>query len=266
MIGPLIVDAYSGDFGGMPDIKALVAAGLPWAGIVLKATEGTYYPAAGKADWFLDHWYRARVHAGARYGKTWVRGAYHYFRADEDPVLQAEKFLGLVHQAGGFSDGDLWPMIDVESAENPTNITAAQLEDGVAAWTAKVLAETGRTSMLYGNVYLAERGVTSYMGCGALTVARYSATLPAVTYERLGWILANPAQMPTLWGWQYSGDPDGGYLAGYPTKCPMSPTENADIIAIVAAGGGQAGLDWTVENLLTTPPTGLPFTGAGAAK
>ena len=43
MISPLIVDIYAGDLGGKPDIGALVDAGAPWHGLILKATEGTGY-------------------------------------------------------------------------------------------------------------------------------------------------------------------------------------------------------------------------------
>lgn len=190
-IDPLIVDTYAGDGHGQDAITALVKAGPPWHGLVMKATEGTYYPANRPDDreWFLDNWIRARVYAGARYGQNWFRGAYHYLRVDQDGTLQAEKFLALVEEAGGWGAGDLWPMVDVESAENPQHPGKQAIIDCVSAFTAKVKAELGRTCLLYGNVYLAENDVTDHMGCGVLEVARYASTLPLVVYERIGWKL-----------------------------------------------------------------------------
>lgn len=271
MIAPLIVDAYAKDFGGKPDIAKLVAAGYPWCGFILKATEGTYYPSPHQEDWFMSHWLPTREIALERYGMTrqscpsgggfgitprstlvpFYRGAYHYFRADEDPIAQADRYLLLIERAGGWGPGDLWPMIDVESGENPPDISAAQLEDGVSRWASKVTGTLGRSCMLYGNVYVWERGVRSHMNCGLLTVARYANSLPATTYQRIGWDIARPAAIPTVWGWQYAGDPDGSFLDGYPSKCPMSDTEDADITALIVGGGSdpQAMLDWTTENL-----------------
>ena len=256
----MVVDLYAGDGRGPDDLRKLALAGAPWHGISLKATEGTYYPDNKPSDreWFLDNWIRCRIYAGARYGVDWFRGFYHYFRVDQSGLLQAEKCLTLVEIAGGLGSGDLWPMIDVESAENPTDASAQMIEDGVSEFAAKILAETGRMPMLYGNVYLAEHGVTRHMGCGTLNVARYTADLlvrdkdghvTGNVYERIGWKLQNPAAMPTLWGWQLCGDGEV-YVPGYPKVTPLGP---ADYTAIIAAGGGQAGIDWTAANLFSTP-------------
>lgn len=265
MIDPLIVDCYAKDFGGKPDIAALVAAGYPWCGISLKATEGTYYTGG---EWFQAHWLPARELGLERYGAAvgalkvaqlaigervvpWYRQAYHYFRVDQDPIQQADLFLKTMQLAGGHGPGDLWPMIDVESGSNPPTASAAQIEDGVSRFASKITSALGITPMLYGNIYLWERGVRSHMNCGTLTVARYAKDLPATTYQRIGWDITQPPAMPTMWGWQYCGDPDGGALPGYPTHCPMSAIEPADTIAIIVGGGAdpQACLDWTTANL-----------------
>jgi hypothetical protein len=93
------------------------------------------------------------------------------------------------------------------------------------------------------------------MNCGALTVARYASNLPPATYQGIGWTWSSlpSVSMPTLWGWQYSGDPDGGSLPDYPTVSPLG-TGNCDITAIIAAGGAQNALTWTRKNLDTMPP------------
>ena len=261
MVAPLVVDTYpddsfgNGEGGWSGAIQRLVLAGRPWCGLILKATEGTYYPKNNlhARDWFLDNWIRARIYAGVRYGKDWFRGAMHYVRVGEDGIAQADNLLSLVDEAGGWGDGDLWPMLDLESAENPPDATAQQIIDTVVPMAQKIRAATGMTPMLYGNVYPAERGVRDYLGCGTLTVPRYTPTLPAEIYQRIGWLLARPPQMPTVWGWQYSGDPEGGKLAGYPTKCPMSATENADITAIIVDDDFDQALAWTAANRTAQP-------------
>jgi hypothetical protein len=244
-IDPLIVDVYAKS--PAVDIPKLVAAGPPWHGITLKATEGTYYPRQSEKDWFLQHWLPARIFAGARYGVTFFRQAYHYHRVDQDPLLQANKLLQLITEAGGEGPGDLPLMVDVESGENPPHASSQQIVDSVSTFDARIFAVTGRHSMLYGNIYLAEHGVTSTMGCSLLTVARYLADLPPKIYQRIGWKLTKPPTIPTVFGWQYCGDPDGGELAGYPKSSPMGPGP-ADIIAVIAAGGGQAALEFMRAN------------------
>lgn len=244
-LDPLVVDTYAGDGYGGDAIQKLVLAGPPWHGLILKATEGTYYPANRPDDreWFLDNWMRARVYAGTRYGQDWFRGAYHYHRIDEDPVLQAESFLKLVEEAGGWGDGDLWPMIDVEQAENPQGPGAQKIVDSVQGWVMKVAAETGRQPMLYGAGYLWENSVTSHMGCGTLCFPRYTPTLPPDTYHRIGWQLSS--SRPTLWAWQLAGDGEC-HVEGYPSTTPMG---RCDYSAVIVSGGGDNAIAWTRANL-----------------
>lgn len=252
VIDPLIVDTYAGDGYGQDAINKLVQAGPPWHGLRLKATEGTYYPANAPSDreWFLDNWMRARVYAGVRYGKDWFRGAYHYLRTDEDGTKQAENFLSLIEEAGGWGDGDLWPMVDVESAENPpASSSTQQIVDVCGAWTTKVKAETGRRITLYGNIYIFEAGITSHMGCDTLCIARYTADLPTSVYQRIGWNLANPPAFPSVLDWQLNGD-GTEEVAGYPKDTPMGP---CDYAALIIGGGGQAAIDWVAANINTPP-------------
>ncbi len=97
--------------------------------------------------------------------------------------------------------------------------------------------------MLYGGSLMYDLGITSRMGCGTLCFPRYTPTLPAYTYERIGWKLSTAR--PTLWGWQACGDGEV-YVDGYPKTTPLG---KVDYTIIVAGGGGQASLDWTRNNL-----------------
>jgi GH25 family lysozyme M1 (1,4-beta-N-acetylmuramidase) len=242
MTDPLIVDCYEGDLNGHPDWQKLADAGPPWHGAIVKASEGLAY----HSSWFGMQWRALKTVGGARYGQDWFRGAYHYARIAEDAVKQAHVYLGQVEQAGGWDVGDLWPMIDVESANNPDKPGKAKLEDWVSTYAAEIERETGRKPTLYGNIYLWENGVTSTCGCGTLIVARYSMTLPATVYQRIGWTWsAKPdAEPPTLLGWQGVGDGEG-----YWSMPTTSPIGKVDITAFVVANGGTAALEWVRQQL-----------------
>src|SRR5437899_12494659 len=114
MTSPILVDVYSGDLNGKPNITALASAGRPWCGLGLKVSEGTYYPDQSQAKWIDDHWQVARTAAGIRYGQDWFRYGYHYLRIGEDITKQVELFLKTIDTAGGWGPGDLIPMVDVE--------------------------------------------------------------------------------------------------------------------------------------------------------
>ena len=218
-ISPLIVDTYAGDLNGATDIRKLVDAGPPWHGWMGKATQGDYYR---DAAWFNPHWQAARDLAGDRYGVDWFRGAYHYLDLRIDPKRQADFYLRAIDDAGGWSSGDLWPVIDVERAGQRGDVTAQQVTDRVSTWVKAVRDATGQQVILYGGSYLRELGIMDHMGCALVWVARYTETLPVGSYASLGWTIDQ------LFGWQYCGDGDGK-LKGYPM---VSPIGKVDISAV----------------------------------
>jgi GH25 family lysozyme M1 (1,4-beta-N-acetylmuramidase) len=240
MISPLIVDIYANDLGGKPDIGALVDAGAPWHGLILKATEGTGYTGGA---WFQKYWAEARDRAGDRYCVDWFRGAYHYIRLNQPADAQIDLYLNTVDKAGGWGDGDFWPILDLEHANNP-DLPAAQIVEKVTEMAELVRARTGRDVTLYGGSLMYDKGITDHMGCQRLWIARYAATLPAIVYQRVGW------QLEDVLMWQYDGDGEG-YLAGYPKTSPMGKT---DISAMLVAGGGEAALEYLRTNLSVQTP------------
>jgi GH25 family lysozyme M1 (1,4-beta-N-acetylmuramidase) len=247
-IDSLIVDVYEGDVGGAPDWKKLAAAGRPWCGAIIKCTEGVGYA----PPWFTRNWPMVREAGGDRYGVDWFRGCYHYIRINEDPIKQAQLFLAMVEKAGGWAVGDLWPMVDVEGKNNPVSPGKAKIEDCVSTWAGEVERATGRKPMLYGNIYLAENGVTSHMGCQTLIVARYTPTLPPTIYNRIGWTWSGQptVEPPTLWGWQLCGD--GTVLAaGYPSESPIGAV---DYTAMIVVNGADAAIAWTRAHLFAEAP------------
>lgn len=234
MTSPVLIDLYPkdclahpADEYGAPDIGKVIAAGYPWSGFVLKASQGDYYTSGA---WFAKYWPMVRALAGDQYGVTFWRSAYHYLDVLVDATKQAHVFLSMIDKNGGWGAGDLWPWIDVEGSHNPPDASTAQIEDSVSTWARVVQLETGRKPTLYGNIYLAEHGVRSHMGCQNLVVARYTAELPRFVYERIGWTVAD------LLGWQYAGTENPPTLAGYPHQSPIG---QVDMTAITIPGGND---------------------------
>lgn len=226
MTDPLFVDVYAGD--GPKDWHALAAAGAPWHGAILKATQGTYYR---DTAWLAPNWRALRQVATERYGVDWFRGAYHYLDVRQGGAEQADSFLAAIDYAGGWGPGDLWPMVDVERAGQRETTATQQVIDCVGAFVARIHKATGRETMLYGGSWLYDLAITSRMGCRWLAIARYTPTLPVHVYERIGWDRAG------LVLWQYCGD-GLGYLAGYPVVAPGCG--KVDISALVMSGGISA--------------------------
>lgn len=229
----LLVDAYQGDGVKPSDWTTLALCGPPWCGGIVKASEGaTHAPA-----WFVDTWPKLRRAGGPRYGIDWFRGAYHYLRIRTSAARdQAENYLAQIERGGGWSDGDLWPIVDVERAGNEGS-SARQVIDVCSAFAERILAATGRAPMLYGGSWLRELGIRERMGCQLLWIPRYTATLPKSSYTSLGFDLS------TLWAWQYCGGIDSP--AKHATLPATTPIGQLDISAITIDGG----VEWTRTRL-----------------
>lgn len=180
----LMVDLYWGDLPTPPRWDRL--AGTPgYVGAILKATQGTKYR---KTSWFVANWPRARDAAAGRYGTSWFRGAYHYVVFDLAGAPQADFFLDTVERAGGWEDGDLHPIIDVERGKEGTaqhRATRQQVIDVVSAWIERVKARTGRKVILYGRGAMRDLGIASRMGADLLWNPSY--TNPIRPTDRIGW-------------------------------------------------------------------------------
>lgn len=214
----VIADLYRLNFGGKPPLEAIVQN---LDGVILKATQGTKYP----SSWFKANWNRAKQVAGDRYGVTFFRGTYHYLDLYQDPIKQADYFLSFVDDAGGWSDGDIIPIVDVEDGGGKNhNADAARVVAVTSAFTEHVEVSHGRPMMLYAGAALRDRGITSHLGAVALWCARYAPTLQTKgktsVYERIGWQLGPYAdQRGYVWGWQYAGDV-AGRVKGLPATIP----------------------------------------------
>ncbi|MFP3833185.1 glycoside hydrolase family 25 protein [Chryseobacterium sp. SIMBA_028] len=105
---------------------------IPLEFVVMRATMGNR-----SADKHFDEfWEMAKKH-------NLIRGAYHFYRADEDPVIQANNFLANVK----LESGDLPPILDIEKI--PKRKTNKKLIEDLKVWC-KIVEETyGEKPIIY---------------------------------------------------------------------------------------------------------------------
>jgi GH25 family lysozyme M1 (1,4-beta-N-acetylmuramidase) len=236
MTDPLIIDVYANDLNGEPNWPELVAAGYPWIGAMLKATEGTYYTGG---SWFATQWPKVRAAAGARYGLDFWRLCYHYLRTNEDGAAQARFFYETVLAAGGFGPGDGPIVVDIERSEN-TDTMLDIAESVTSDFVTAIKQLTGRPVALYAGSFAIELGMKGLYGADVLWIPRYTALLDA-EYDQLG------VSISQTFGWQYREAGGPTLLQGYPA---ISPIGDVDTSAVIIAGGGQAALQWLIDHAM----------------
>ncbi len=100
--------------------------------VLIRATAG-----ADKTDnCFYSNW------SGAKKQKL-IRGAYHYYRPDENSIEQAENFIKTVK----LKKGDLPPVLDIEQL--PKDQSVAELKKGLRRWLEKVDAHYNVKPIIY---------------------------------------------------------------------------------------------------------------------
>ena len=272
MLDPLLVDLYPFDLNGKPDLGRLVAAGLPWAGVWLKTSQGLYYPNPKSTvpqytgQWFKTYWQIAKQVAGARHGVDWFRGCYHYADLKQDPLKQAAFFLSLVDAAGGWSDGDLPPFLDVEASGNPDEPGEPVIDQWMHAFSLEIVKLHGRKPICYGGSYLRDNSVDEISDdYPYITVAAYGSELAPKIYQRIGYKYGGTGP-GSLFGWQYRGTDDPGkppqtsFPKGYPSMSPLSPKTAVDITAVVVGGGAEKALE-VMRTISKLPAAPAPIGG-----
>ena len=170
-------------FQGTVSWQQVAKAGMSFA--FAKATEGiTYVDPQFAANW-------AGIQAAGL-----LRGAYHFFEANDDAAAQAQHFLATVQIA----PGDLPPVLDVETTGGVSN---AQIWSGVSTWLQAVEQATGRQPIVYTapgfwNAHQPDLTLTSY----PLWLADYASqpTLPTGWTSWLFWQLSQTGTVAGVTG------------------------------------------------------------------
>lgn len=172
-------------------------AGVSYA--FIKASEGS----RGRDPRFAANWQGARQ-VGIR------RGAYHFFRPEINPLVQAETF---VRQFGG-DVGELPPVLDVEV--NP-GLPRQQFTQAVRLWLQRVQQLTGQKPMIYTSASFWDANTTrpGWVNQYPLWVAQWDTdkpTLPSGWSSASIWQFSSRGRVPGI-----EGDVDlnlGGPLMG----------------------------------------------------
>lgn len=239
---PCIPDLYMYDGVGPSGIATLVAAGDPWNGVILQAVNGIT-PAS---TWFPGMW-KAAGRSGAAapvYGtQKWLRGAYGFFLAAYDPIVQADLLLSTVDAAGGWDDNDLWPCVDVEVAHGNPAVgspgAAGIIEAGIEAYAHRILTKIGKRPVLYAGSYTRDLGITSRMGCSLLWMPEWDSTLDINLAIRMGW------DLNSLLFWQVTGNAPCK-VPGYPVTTPIGLQDYS--VMVRANLPADQGMAWTLSH------------------
>lgn len=241
-----IPDVYQFDGVGPSDVAKIVAAGYPWAGIILQASNGI----TAASTWFPAMWKAAgrTGAAGSRYGVDWLRAAYHFFLCNHDPIAQADLLLSTVDAAGGWDDGDLWPAVDIEAAAGNPAVgspgAAGIVEAGLEAFSHRILTKIGKRPILYAGSYTRDLGIRSRMGCSLLWIPEWDAELNQALIIAMGWDLDS-----TLF-WQVTGNAPAK-VPNYPKTTPIGLQDYS--VMIRANLPYAQGLAWTRSHTGSRP-------------
>jgi GH25 family lysozyme M1 (1,4-beta-N-acetylmuramidase) len=190
--GPVTQGIDVSHYDGTIDWASAHAGGIDFA--FMKATENINFV----DPQFATNWQSAGA-AGV------IRGAYHFFRPEVDPVAQADYFIA---HAGIPAPGDLPLTLDLEVTDTDT---AAQAAQSALLFLARVKAQTGRTPIVYTSTGFLDSTLGSPAGFGGYTlwVANWQVSCP---------------NLPSAWSdWRFWQKADNGTVAG------ISGTANVDL-------------------------------------
>jgi lysozyme len=151
-----------------------------------------------------------------------VRGAYQFFRPEEDPTAQANLFVSMLTAAGGIAPGDLPPVLDLEVTDSTTDAT---IQANMQTWFAAMKAATGMQPILYMSPSFAPHAGTGFAST-PLWVANWGVSCPQV-----------PAGWSTWAFWQKS---DMGSVKGIPDAVDLDEF-NGSLSQLPVLGGSSDG-------------------------
>lgn len=122
----------------------------------VKATEGENH----KDTLYCQNWDAIKA-AGIK------RGAYHFFRPNADPILQAQNFIDLAE----LGHGDLPPVLDVEVLDG---VDSETLQLGVSTWLSTIENHFKIKPIIYTNQKFFNKHLVAHFTGYPIWIARYS--------------------------------------------------------------------------------------------
>jgi GH25 family lysozyme M1 (1,4-beta-N-acetylmuramidase) len=171
----------------------------------------------------------------------------------DDGVSQADNYLKTIEDAGGWENGDMFPMIDVELGNDGSNgrprnrnqdASTQQIIECATACANHLREVTGRNIILYGRGAMRDRQIKDKMGCDAVWNPSYTRTM--VTNGLEAWTLDDIVL------WQYCGD---GVAGIDEQKLPRSiPGFGSPDISVYIEGANKPSFDKLRERLIGNNP------------
>jgi lysozyme len=112
-----------------------------------------------------------------------VRGAYQYFRPDQDIAIQADMMIAAMQA----DRGDLPPALDIET-EAAVGLTADQLAERAAAWVAQVKSRLGVEPIIYTGSDPWRTGGADPLATQPLWIAHYRQGCPVLPEPWTRWV------------------------------------------------------------------------------
>ena len=155
---------------------------FPMQFVFIRATAGI-----DRDSEFRDNWKAAKTHG-------YLRGAYHYYRPDENSLKQADNFIENVK----LSKGDLPPVLDIEKIPNRQCMDS--LRSGLRRWLNKVENHYGMKPIIYsGESFYTDYLKEEFAGY-KLWIANYSFFEDEIKKDWLIWQFTDKATVNGITG------------------------------------------------------------------
>lgn len=156
--------------------------------VFIRATMG----ADGYDSKFEHNWKKAK-------SNLFVRGAYHYYRPDENSVMQARNFINAVT----LEAGDFYPVLDIEDL--PKKQSMDSLKSGIKKWLNIVEKHYKVKPIIYSGDHYFHKHLKNEFSEYPIWIANYNLFVEKIKED---WVL-----------WQFT---DKGTLKGVPTKVDLN--------------------------------------------
>ncbi|MCA9517936.1 MAG: hypothetical protein KC635_23515 [Myxococcales bacterium] len=200
------------------------AAGVKFA--IIRVSDGTTY----LDEKFVTNWNGAKA-------QGILRGAYQFFRSNQDPTAQANVLISKLQQYGV---GEIPPVIDVETTDG---VSASTRASRIGTWLARVQSQLGKKAIIYTGSYFWESNVNSAAYTShPLWVAHWTTGCPSIPHQWSNWTFH-----------QYS---DHGSVGGISGAVDLNRF-NGTLAQLQALGGPAPATAPKISiNVRTTPPSG----------